>query len=519
MNTGNRHFPIGIETFSKIRENDLVYVDKTDLIYDLVSKNGYYFLSRPRRFGKSLLLSTIHSFFDGRRELFEGLDISLRNHSWEKHPVFHLNLVNANLSSEHGLEDIIVQHLEYWEREFGISTNARQLPQRFYAVIRRAVETSGQQAVVLIDEYDKPLISTFGDEELHNKFRAILKPLYATLKAADQYICFAMITGVSRFSRLSIFSDINNLIDISLDNRYASICGITEDEMIRDCMHGIEKIAAATNSSIDEAIAVLKKNYDGYHFTSKCPDIYNPFSLFNAFEKGEFGSYWFATGTPTFLVKALRNSGAYLPDILNSEVDTTQLSDIDSYSTSSISLLFQTGYLTIKKYDPEYDSYLLGMPNREVANGFFKDLLPIYMDDHDRNSLSVVRDFCRKVNSGDADGFISALQAFLADIPYHLSKNKPEIYFENNLYIIFKLMGFTVQTEYATSSGRIDILVTTKKFIYVIELKLNGTAEDAIRQIEEKDYAIPFSCNSQTIFRIGISFSPKTRNISRWIIA
>ena len=518
MSVENRRFPVGIETFSEIMEKGFVYVDKTEYIHRLVSEGKYYFLSRPRRFGKSLLLSTIKSFFEGRRDLFEGLAITGHDHSWEKHPVFHLNFVNADTSSVEGLTSIIEHQIRGWERMYGVDGEGLRLAQRFYGVIQRAVEQTGRQAAVLIDEYDKALVGTFGDEELHSHFKAMLKPIYGTLKAADQYICFGMITGVSRFSRLSIFSDINNLRDISLNEEYAAICGITEREMLRDCSHGIESLATARGISFDEAVMQLKRNYDGYHFAEDCPDLYNPFSLMSALEDRRIGSYWFATGTPTFLVKRLRDANTYLPELLHSEVDTKQISDIDSYSSSTIALLFQTGYLTIKGYDREYEAYSLGLPNREVANGFFKDLLPVYMDDREGWSFTAVRRFCRMVNAGDAEGFLTHLQSFLADIPYDLSKNKPEVYFENNIYIIFKLMGFTVHTEYRTSAGRIDLLVTTKEYVYVIELKLNGTAEEALAQIDDRQYALPFATDSRKIFKIGISFSAKTRNIDRWLI-
>lgn len=514
-----RHYPVGIETFSEIRDKNYVYIDKTELIHKLVTSGKYYFLSRPRRFGKSLLLSTIRAFFEGRRDLFEGLAITRHEHIWDRHPVFHLNLVNASLSSEESLKAIISQQIEYWEKEFGVATNATELPQRFYAVIRSAAEQTGKKCVVLIDEYDKPLVSTLDNSKLHDTFKAILKPIYGTLKAADQYIRFGMITGVSRFSRLSIFSDVNNLNDISLDNAYSAICGITVQELLRDCREGIEKLAANIKSSFEDTVGLLKRNYDGYHFTTKCPDLYNPFSLFCAFEKEEIDNYWFATGTPTFLMERLRSSDTYLPDLFHAEADTTQLADIDSYSFSTIALLFQTGYLTIKGYDSEYRSYLLGLPNREVSHGFFKDLLPVYMDDRNAVSLNAVRGFCRSVNSGDPEEFLTRLQAFLADIPYDLSKNKPEVYFENNIYIIFKLMGFTVETEYRTSAGRIDLLVKTKNYIYIIELKLNGSAESALAQIEEKGYSLPFAADPRTLYKIGISFSPKTRNIDRWLIS
>lgn len=511
-------FPVGIETFEKIRKNGYVYVDKTEHIHRLVRDGGYYFLSRPRRFGKSLLLSTIEAFFEGKRELFDGLAISHYEYTWECHPVFRLNLVNFNTCSATGLLSILEQHIAYWEEIYGEDIPGLDLAQRFYGVIKRASEQTGRQAVVLVDEYDKALVSNFEDEKLHAQFREILKPIYGTLKAADRYIVFALIMGVTRFSKLSIFSDINNLSDISLENQYSAICGITEQEMLTSCRHGVEKIADRLGVSFDEAVRALKNNYDGYHFTGKSPDIFNPYSLMSAFRKEEIGNYWFITGTPTFLIERLRSMDVSLPELLKTEADQKELMDIDSYGLSAVALLFQTGYLTIKHYDAEYDTYFLGLPNREVAHGFFKDLLPVYMDDRQAGSLRFIRAFCKDVVAGEAERFIIKLQSFLSDIPYDLSKNKPEIYFENNIYIIFRLMGFTVYTEYRTSNGRIDLLVKTNQYIYIIELKLNGTAEEALQQIEEKGYALPFAHEERVVFKIGISFSHKTRNIDHWII-
>ncbi len=511
-------FPVGIETFEKIRKNGYVYVDKTEYIHRLVRDGGYYFLSRPRRFGKSLLLSTIEAFFEGKRELFEGLAISNYDYNWERHPVFHINLVNFNTSSTVGLLSILEQHIAYWEEIYGKDLPGLDLAQRFFGVIKRASEQTGRQVVVLVDEYDKALVSNFDDEDLHDQLREILKPIYGTLKAADRYIVFALITGVTRFSKLSIFSDINNLSDISLENQYSAICGITEQEMLTYCRHGVEKIADRLGVSFDDAVQALKANYDGYHFTSKSPDIFNPYSLMSAFRKEEIGNYWFITGTPTFLIERLRSADVSLPELLKTEADEKELIDIDSYGISVVALLFQTGYLTIKHYDVEYDTYILGLPNREVAHGFFKDLLPVYMNDSHAMGLRYIRTFCKDVIAGDPESFLIKLQSFLSDIPYDLSKNKPEVYFENNLYIIFKLMGFTVHTEYRTSNGRIDLLVKTNQFVYIMELKLNGTAEEAIQQIEEKRYAIPFVSEERVIFKIGISFSKETRNIDHWII-
>ncbi len=513
-----KYFPVGIETFSELIEKDYVYVDKTAYIHNLVTEGKYYFLSRPRRFGKSLLLSTIEAFFQGRRELFDGLAITSYDHNWDKHPVFRLNLVNFDTGSTAGLLSILEQHIAGWEHEYGIPAGKLELAQRFYGVIRKAVETSGKQAVVLIDEYDKALVSSLDDHALNEKFRAILKPIYGTLKAADRYIRFGMITGVSRFSRLSIFSDVNNLNDISLDESFNAICGITEEELLRDCRLGIEKLARRFSVSFEDMFGILKQNYDGYHFTAASPDIYNPFSLMSAFRKEETGAYWFATGTPTFLISALRDADTYLPDLLHTEADTTELANIDTDSGSAAALLFQTGYLTIKSYDPVFKTYRLGLPNREVSEGFFKDLLPAYMNNEQGAGLRNVRNLCLKLMKGDVDGFLNHLKSFLADIPYDLSKNKPEVYFENNIYIIFKLMGFIVHTEYRTSAGRIDLLVATEQYIYVIELKLNGTAGEALAQIDDRQYAQAFGSDGRKVFKIGIAFSPATRNIDNWVV-
>jgi hypothetical protein len=511
-------FPVGIESFEKLRKGGYVYVDKTSYIQKLVSEGCYYFLSRPRRFGKSLLLSTIKSFYEGRRELFDGLDISNYEWDWEPHPVFHLNLVNLDITSTEGLKARIETHLKRWESMYGAVDAETELSERFYNVIWKSVEQTGRHAVVLIDEYDKALVSTFDDEKLNESFRNILKPIYGVMKAADEYICFGMITGVTRFSRMSIFSDINNLTDISLDDRYAAICGITEEELQRDCHEGVSRLAVVNGWSYGVAMGKLKKMYDGYHFTQDCPDLYNPFSLFSALNQEKCESYWFSTGTPSFLIESLRDSDTYLPELFHSEADVTDLTDIDTYGKSVEGLLFQTGYLTIKGYDETFRNYILGFPNKEVAEGFFKDLLPVYSDKGKAGGMRIIRNMCRNVERGDVEGFLKELKTFLAGVPYDLSRNKPEIYFENNIYIIFKLMGFYVETEYRTSEGRIDLLVKTKQFIYVIELKLNGSASDAIEQIDKKGYVESFATDCRKVYKIGISFSKATRNIDEWMV-
>lgn len=511
-------FPVGIETFSEIREKGYVYVDKTEFIHRLVTNGKYYFLSRPRRFGKSLLLSTLEAFFEGRRELFRGLSIDSYDHDWKRHPVFHLNFVNADASSVEGLAASIDAHLVRWENEYGKDASETAFPQRFYGVIRRAAEKSGRQVVILVDEYDKPLFSAFDDDRLDKAFRNILKPLFGTLKAADRYISFAFLTGVTRFSRLSIFSDLNNLNDISTSSNYAAICGISQEELEKECSKGIAGLAESNGISYGQALSQLKENYDGYHFARKSPDLYNPYSVCVALQDHEIKDYWFATGTPTFLLTALHNRRENLDRLFNSEIDESSLAEVESYTSNPAALLFQTGYLTIKGYDPETGDLRLGIPNKEVERGLFRGLLPVFAGCDRGESDSLIRDITNDIKNGDVDSFLSRMKSFLADIPYHLSGNKPEVYFENNLYIIFKMLGLRVKTEYRTSRGRIDVLVTTGKFVYIMELKLDGSAEEALSQILSKEYELPFMNDGRKIFKIGINFSKKTRNIESWLI-
>lgn len=512
-------FPIGIESFPVLREGGFVYVDKTEYVRKLVDGNGYYFLSRPRRFGKSLLLSTIQAFFEGRRDLFKGLSIDSYPYKWDRHPVFRLNLVNCDCSSPTGLDSILNAHIVEWEREYGRNTDEWDFPQRFYGCIRRSVEKTGRKAVILVDEYDKTLVASIEDAELNEVFRERLKPFYATLKAASDYIRFAMITGVSRFSRLSIFSDINNLYDITSDKEYAGICGITADEIRAQLSEGVAMLGKGLELGFEDTMAELKKNYDGYHFAAKSEDIYNTFSLMSALSNKEIGSYWFLTGTPTFLLKALRATDMYLPDLNRDKISDLVLYSSDSYMTDPVPLLFQSGYLTIKDYDRRRKMYTIGVPNLEVEDGLYRQLLPIYLNRPEGRTNRVIDSFLNDVEDGDPEMFLTRLKAFLADIPYELSQCRPEIYFENNLYIIFKVLGCAVEAEYRTASGRIDLLLKTEHYIYVMELKLDRPAEDALRQIETKDYLIPFAADSRKLFKIGISFSHVTRNIDSWVIA
>lgn len=511
-------YPIGIENFEALISGGYVYVDKTEFIHRLVSTSKYYLLCRPRRFGKSLLLSSLECFFSGKRHLFEGLAIYRYDYDWEPRPVFHLNFVNLDTSSPENLISFLSNQFDEWDSLYGISTSGRQLSQRWQAIIEKAYASSGKRVVVLIDEYDKPLVSNLGDEGINDRFREILKPVYANLKRCDGAIEFAMLTGVSRFTRLSIFSDINNLRDISMLDEYSAICGITESELHDFCRPGIERMASALGKSYEEVLAVLKENYDGYHFSEKSEDIYNPYSLLTTLENCRIGAYWYETGTPSFLMRQLQKLTTPLSDLINDEASESELCSADLLTRRPVSLLYQTGYLTIKGYDDELETYRLGLPNKEVTKGFFEGLLPFYMDMRKDDALDGIRSLYKSLRDGEAEEFVRRLQSLLSGIPYNLSGASHEIYFENNLFIIFKLIGLYVASEYTTSCGRIDIVMSTSKYVYVVELKLDGSASDAMRQIDAKGYALPFKYSGKKIIKIGINFSSKTRNISEWTI-
>ena len=511
-------YPIGVETFAEMIEGGFAYVDKTEVIYRLAQAGKYFFLSRPRRFGKSLMLSTLEAYFEGRRELFDGLWLGQTDGvDWTPHPVLRLNFISSKIKDE-DVEALIDRHLLKWEAMYNVTVASASLGQRFFNVVERAYETTGQKVVILIDEYDKVLVNTMANPELHEQMKSILKPVFSILKEADRYIRFGMLTGVSRFSKLSIFSDLNNLNDITLDDRYCTICGITEDELKTGFREGIHNFADAQNISFDATLQLLKDNYDGYHFSEKCPDIYNPYSLINALDAGKILHKWFETGTPTFLLEQIRNSDEDIETLLSPLTTGGMLANMSISDTDLTNMLYQTGYLTIKQYEPEDDVYTLGIPNKEVAVGMYRSLLPLYTGkDPSVNEMALIK-LRRALRANDTDLFMQILKSYLAGIPYSLSNGKPEIYYENNLYLIFKMLGFDAQVEMQTSQGRIDIALRTATHVYILELKLDGSAEKALRQIETRNYAMPFEIDGRTIVRIGINFSSETRTIDSWIV-
>ncbi len=510
-------YPIGIQSFESLRREGYVYVDKTARMYDLTSMGKFYFLSRPRRFGKSLLLSTLEAYFEGKKDLFKGLALEKLEHEWTKYPILYLDLNTGEYDNIEGLDEILNINLIEWEQTYG-SLEAEKSPgSRFMGVVKRAYEATGKQVVILVDEYDKPILSAINDEPLQEKFRRKLKSFYSVLKTQDRYIRFAFITGVSKFSHLSIFSDLNNLKDITLDKRYADICGISEMELHTYFEDSIKALADNKNITYDEACAKLKEMYDGYHFAPNSVGMYNPFSLLNALDQGQLGNYWYKTGTPTFLVQMLKDNDYNLNNLEKEIITEDMLGGVETLKDSPIPILYQTGYLTIKGYDERFDGYRLSFPNGEVEYGFLKNLLPYYVDLGDKSEKNLIVEFIRAVESGKPEIFLSRMKTFLDGSDYRVA-GKSEIYFQSVTYLIFKLMGVYTQVEYATSDGRIDVVIQTKDYIYLIELKVDSTADKALAQIESKDYAKAFASDKRTLYKIGVCFSSETRSINDYKI-
>ena len=510
-------YPIGVQTFEKLRSEGFVYVDKTALVYKMVNESSCYFLSRPRRFGKSLLLSTLKAYFEGKKELFEGLAIADLEKDWTEYPVIHLDLNAKPFTKVQDLHDLLHDQLTVYEREYNSEAVDKSSEGRFRHLIRSIKEKTGKKVVVLIDEYDKPILQAIGNEELQDQFRNTLKAFYGVLKSADADLRFTMLTGVTKFGKVSVFSDLNNLNDISMDERFVEVCGITEAELHQYFDEEIDALAQQNRQTKEEAYAELRKRYDGYHFCENSVGMYNPFSVLNTLEKRSYKDYWFATGTPTYLVELLKKSGFELQALSNYETSESALSSIHRADINPIPVLFQSGYLTIKGYDEEFGVYKLDYPNEEVRQGFIEFLLPYYTYCQTSAQKTIVRDFVLSLRGGDADKFMRLMQSLLADTPYELIREL-ENHYQNVMYIITKLMGFYVQAEYRTSRGRIDLLVGTDKYIYIIELKFEGSAEEALNQIQTKDYALPFATDGREIIRIGANVSRETRNIEEWVV-
>lgn len=510
-------YPIGIQDFEKIRTDGYAYVDKTAHVYNLAHQGSYYFLSRPRRFGKSLLLSTLKAYFLGKKNLFKGLAIEALEKEWIEYPVLYLDINSGKFIDEGELSALLRVHLARWEESYGKSEEETTLASRFAGVIRRAYQKTGRKVVVLVDEYDKPMLETIDMEELQNEHRATLKAFYSVLKTCDAYIQFAFLTGVTKFGKVSVFSDLNNLKDISMDERYTDICGLTEKEIHDNFDVQVGELAVKNDLTKGQAYEELRRMYDGYHFEHDTVGIYNPFSLLNALDDRKFSRCWFASGTPTFLINLLKNSEFDLRNVTRDSVPVETLNGIDNVHKNPIGVIYQSGYLTISGYDKDFGTYFLDYPNAEVKKGFLDYLLPAFTPTRFDQGAFYIRNFVLSLRNGKPEEFLSLLTDFFDSGDYQVA-GKAELYFQNAMYVLIKLMGFYTDVEVATSRGRIDLTIQVKDYIYLIELKLDGSASEALAQIEQKGYARKFASDERKLYKIGINFSSETRGIAEYEI-
>ena len=519
MEENFRRYPIGIQNFEDLRNNDCVYVDKTELIYRLTHTNKVYFLSRPRRFGKSLLVSTLEAYFLGKKELFQGLAMETLEKDWTVYPVLHFDFSVSKYITADMLSAVINRQLLLWEKIYQREEGETTFSLRFEGIIRRAYKQTGKQVVVLIDEYDSPMLDSNHNDEVQKEIRNIMRDFFSPLKAQGQYLRFLLLTGISKFSQMSIFSELNNLQNISMRDDYSAICGITEQELRTQLQIDIEQMAQANKETYEEACVHLKQQYDGYHF---CEDtrvgLFNPFSILNAFQKLKLGNYWFQTGTPTYLVDLLKQSD-YDLRLLIDGIETTfpAFSEYRAEVNNPLPMIYQSGYLTIKDYDSEVELYTLKFPNDEVRYGFLNFLVPYYTKVSDDETGFHIAKFMRELRAGEVDEFMKRLKVFFAGIPYDLSDDT-ERHYQAIFYIVFTLIGQFVETEVRSSHGRADAVVKTQDAVYVFEFKLNGTAEEALKQIDEKGYLIPYQLDNKQLVKIGVNFSKKTRNIDEYIV-
>lgn len=523
-------YPIGIQDFEKIITDSYVYVDKTALIHRLVTTGTIYFLSRPRRFGKSLLVSTLECYFKGKKELFKGLAIESLEKEWAEYPVFHIDFNGDDFTKSGVLEDVIEKFLVDQEDIYGKNPNSRTTGSRFKDILQAAHRQTGRRAVVLIDEYDKPILDVldtelsleYGGKQvlLEERHREILKGLYSVFKAADKDLQFVLLTGVTKFSQVSVFSGFNQPADISMDSRYEALCGITEEELYSYFAEPIAELAEDNGCSVDEMKELLKLQYDGYHFGKRMTDIYNPFSLLNAFSMCNIDDYWFRSGTPTYLIRLLNHTEENLNELTGKYYDTSEFIDYKADVEKPLPMIYQSGYLTVKGFDREMNTYLLDFPNNEVKKGFVTMVANDYLKTKN-NAGGWIREMVIAMRNGDTERLRKLFTSFLADIPYSMRRKEDERererYFHYTFYLLMRMISvYTVYTEKQQSEGRVDCIVEVPNYIYIFEFKLDGTADEALLQIEEKGYARPYEADNRPIYRIGVSFSSQTGTVEEW---
>ena len=526
METASRRYPVGIQTFERIRKENYLYIDKTDLVWRMTKESPFVFLSRPRRFGKSLLTTTLDSYFKGQKELFEGLKIMALEKEWESYPVLHLDLSEAkNQETAESLRNTLFLLLKPLVAEFGQDSDELLPGQILKGLIRRAYEKTGKQVVVVIDEYDAPLLDVLHQEALLPDYRRVMQEFYQPLKASEAMIKFCFITGITKFSQLSIFSTINNLTNISMQSEYAAICGITEDELCNDMAIDIAMLAKEYEFSPEEMRAKLKRQYDGYRFADKSPDIYNPFSLLKSFNQRKVANYWFESGTPTFLIRQMQQFRTDITTMDSIEANASAFDRPTEAIEDALPLLYQSGYLTIKDYDKETDFYVLAIPNNEVRTGFVENMIPAYTGIKQFETSGFAMRFWRFLKRNDIDAALAELKSFLAGIPYVEGFKKKlenvsnyEGFYEYTFWLIFNMLNFYARTQVKCAQGRIDVVLQMPDTTYVFELKVNGTAQEALDQINSKNYALPYDTEGCRVVKIGIQFDRDTMTVGEYIV-
>ena len=511
-----RKFPIGVQDFTSLREADFLYVDKTALVYRLAVTGAQIFLSRPRRFGKSLLLSTLEAYFLGRKEVFKGLAMERLEKDWTEYPVLLLSLNAQFYEDRRSLEQVFEGHFIEWEKLYGATDKELGYAGRFMQIIRQANEKTGQKVVVLIDEYDKPLLRSLTDDSLHRLYREMLTGFYTVLKDADRYLRFVFITGVTKFSQLDVFGNLNQLKDISMVPDYALICGFTHEEIEQNFQPDLAALGEMNGLTYEQTMNELTRRYDGYYFSEfQSEGLYNPFSLLNALDQKQFENFWFATRTPTSLVEMLKKTDYDLRQLDGMEVSAAMLTDYRMDFKNPIPVIYQSGYLTIKGYDADLNYYILGYPNAEVKYGWLNFIAPFYTPVSSLETPFYIGKFTRELRDGDVEAFMTRLRAFFAGVPYELN-DQTERHYQVIFYLVFKLLGQFIETEVRSAFGRADAVVKTTDRIYVFEFKLNGSLDEALSQIDDKGYLIPYTADGRQLVKVGASFDPATRNIGEW---
>lgn len=515
-----RQYPLGIQTFSEIINKKMLYIDKTAYIYNIAASGKYFFLGRPRRFGKSLLVSTMQSYFEGKKQLFRGLAIEKLESEWTEYPVLHFDMSGGKHMDAEQFEQYLGYRLEEEEKKWGIAIHVNGANNRLIELINTAYDKTGKQVVVLVDEYDAPMLDVVHETDCLDKLRNTMRNFYSPLKYCDPKLRFVFLTGITKFSQMSIFSELNNIKNISMDNEYAAICGITEEEMLTQMSDDIDALAQAQGIVREEAISKLKDNYDGYHFSAKSPDMFNPYSLLNCFADNEFNDYWFSSGTPTYLLNMMRKYEVMPTDVITRvEADASEFDAPTENMTTIMPLLYQSGYITIKDYNRAYNYYTLDVPNKEVKVGLTKALIPSYVTRNTLATTNTARRIAQALDKRDMDGALRLLQTFLGTIPYCENTNY-EGHYQQLLFVVFSLLtDFLVDVEVHTPNGRVDIVLLTRTDLYLIELKLNKTAQEAMRQIDLKDFRQRFALCGKPVTKVGINFDAEKKTIGNWVIA